>query len=257
MSEPILSVSNLEAYYGPIMAIRGVSLQVHPGKIVAVLGANGAGKTTLLKTISGILDPRKGTVAFEGKQIQKKDPSAIVVGGLSQVPEGREVFPFLTVRENLVLGAYTRSDQVEIGQDILRQFEYFPRLKQKEHTPAGLMSGGEQQMLAIARALMARPRLLLLDEPSLGLSPALVKEIFSIIKRIREERGIAILVVEQNAGIALSVADYGYIMENGRIVTDGPAGVLMEKDDVKQSYLGHQDEGIRGERRWKQRKTWR
>jgi len=257
MSAPILTVSNLEAYYGPIMAIRGVSLKVHPGKIVAVLGANGAGKTTLLKTISGILDPRKGTVVFEGKEIQKRDPDTIVKAGLSQVPEGREVFPFLTVRENLVLGAYTRKDREQVKADIEEMFAYFPRLKQKERTPAGLMSGGEQQMLAIARALMARPRLLLLDEPSLGLSPALMKEIFAIVQRIRAERGIAILVVEQNAAVALGVADYGYIMENGRVVTDGEASALMEKDDVKQSYLGMQDEGIRGERRWKQRKTWR
>ncbi|MES2534391.1 MAG: ABC transporter ATP-binding protein [Pseudomonadota bacterium] len=257
MSTPILEVSNLETYYGPIMAIRGVSLQVLPGQVVAVLGANGAGKTTLLKTISGILDPRKGSVLFEGKPIHANDPDLIVRNGLSQVPEGREVFPFLSVRDNLKLGAFIRRDADGIRQDIERQLDYFPRLRQREKTAAGLMSGGEQQMLAIARALMACPKLLLLDEPSLGLSPALVKEIFIIIKRIRSEQNIAILVVEQNAAMALSVADYGYIMENGRVVTDGAASVLLEKDDVKQSYLGLHGEGIRGERRWKQRKTWR
>jgi branched-chain amino acid transport system ATP-binding protein len=237
MSEPILSVANLEAYYGPIMAIRGVSLQVHPGKIVAVLGANGAGKTTLLKTISGILDPRKGSVTFEGKQIQKKDPSAIVLGGLSQVPEGREVFPFLTVRENLVLGAWTRSDHEAIRADIERQFEYFPRLKQKERTPAGLMSGGEQQMLAIARGFVAKPKLMLVDEPTEGLAPMLVQSLTAILGEI-SRRGSTILLVEQNLEVALALSSRLYVVDQGRIQFEGTPDELRREPTVQQRFLG-------------------
>ena len=216
--EPILKVSNIESYYGPIMAIRGVSLAVPRGKIIAVLGANGAGKTTILKTISGVLDPLKGSIEFEGRPIQRMDADKIVRLGLSHVPEGREVFPFLSVRENLAMGAFLRKDRDGVARDLEKVFVYFPRLKERIDQPAGSLSGGEQQMLAISRALMNRPKLLLLDEPSLGLSPLLVKEIFSIIRRVNAEEGTSILLVEQNAKMALETAHYGYVLEVGRVV---------------------------------------
>jgi branched-chain amino acid transport system ATP-binding protein len=199
-SDIILKLSNIESYYGPIMAIRGISLEVPRGRIVTLLGANGAGKTTVLKTISGILDPQKGSIEFLGKPIQRMEADKIVRLGLSHVPEGREVFPFLSVRENLMMGAYPRKDREGVAEDLERVYGYFPRLKERINQPAGQLSGGEQQMLAIGRALMNRPTLLLLDEPSLGLSPILVKEIFTIIKRVNEEQGMSILLVEQNAG---------------------------------------------------------
>jgi branched-chain amino acid transport system ATP-binding protein len=256
-AEPILKVSNIESYYGPIMAIRGVSLEVPRGSIVTVLGANGAGKTTILKTISGVLDPLKGTVEFEGKQIQRLDPDRIVRLGLGHVPEGREVFPFLTVRENLMMGAYIRSDRAGIAEDLERIYGYFPRLKERLDQPAGHLSGGEQQMLAISRALMNRPRLLLLDEPSLGLSPILVKEIFAIIRRVNVEEGVAMLLVEQNARMALETAHHGYVLEVGRIVMADTCERLRESKDIQEFYLGARDDGARGERRWKRKKTWR
>jgi branched-chain amino acid transport system ATP-binding protein len=256
-AEPILKLSNIESYYGPIMAIRGVSLAVSRGQIVTVLGANGAGKTTILKTISGVLDPLKGSVEFEGKPIQRIDPDKIVRLGLSHVPEGREVFPFLTVRENLQMGAYLRTDRDGVAQDLERVFGYFPRLRERIDQPAGSLSGGEQQMLAISRALMNRPKLLLLDEPSLGLSPLLVKEIFSIIKRINGEQGVSILLVEQNARMALETAHYGYVLEVGRVVMDDTCEKLMTSKDIQEFYLGAKDEGARGERRWKRKKNWR
>ena len=254
---PILKVSNIESYYGPVMAVRGVSLEVPHGKIVAVLGANGAGKTTILKTISGVLDPLKGTVELEGRPIQRMDADRIVRLGLSHVPEGREVFPFLTVRENLMMGAFARRDSDGIERDLERIYGYFPRLKERLHQPAGFMSGGEQQMLAISRALMNRPKLLLLDEPSLGLSPRLVKEIFSIIQRINAEQGVAMLLVEQNARMALETAQYGYVLEVGRIVMADTCERLMRSQDIQEFYLGAKEIGARGERRWKKRKTWR
>jgi branched-chain amino acid transport system ATP-binding protein len=256
-AEPILKLSNIESYYGPIMAIRGVSLAVSRGQIVTVLGANGAGKTTILKTISGVLDPQKGSVEFEGKPIQRIDPDKIVRLGLSHVPEGREVFPFLTVRENLQMGAYLRTDRDGVARDLERVFGYFPRLKERIDQPAGSLSGGEQQMLAISRALMNRPKLLLLDEPSLGLSPLLVKEIFAIIKRINGEQGVSILLVEQNARMALETAHYGYVLEVGRVVMDDTCEKLMTSKDIQEFYLGAKDEGARGERRWKRKKNWR
>ncbi len=256
-TEPILKVSNIESYYGPIMAIRGVSLEVPRGSIVTVLGANGAGKTTILKTISGVLDPLKGTVEFEGKQIQRLDPDRIVRLGLGHVPEGREVFPFLTVRENLMMGAYIRSDRAAIAEDLERIYGYFPRLKERLDQPAGHLSGGEQQMLAISRALMNRPRLLLLDEPSLGLSPLLVKEIFGIIRRVNAEEGVSMLLVEQNARMALETAHHGYVLEVGRIVMADTCERLRESKDIQEFYLGARDHGERGERRWKRKKTWR
>jgi branched-chain amino acid transport system ATP-binding protein len=256
-AQPILKVSNIESYYGPIMAIRGVSLSLQAGKIVTVLGANGAGKTTILKTISGVLDPLKGAVEFEGKSIQRMDPDKIVRLGVSHVPEGREVFPFLTVRENLSMGAYLRSNRDEVAQDLERIYGYFPRLKERLDQPAGQLSGGEQQMLAISRSLMNRPKVLLLDEPSLGLSPLLVKEIFGIIRRVNVEQGVSILLVEQNAKKALETADYGYVLEVGRVVMDDTCQRLMQSKDIQEFYLGAKEDSARGERRWKKKKTWR
>ena len=254
---PILRVANIESYYGPIMAIRGVSLEVPRGRLVTVLGANGAGKTTILKTISGVLDPQKGIIEFDGHPIQRMDADRIVRLGLSHVPEGREVFPFLTVRENLMMGAYTRTDRKNIAADFDRIYSYFPRLKERLDQPAGQLSGGEQQMLSLSRALMNRPKLLLLDEPSLGLSPLLVKEIFAIVKRVNAEQGTSILIVEQNARMALELAHYGYVIEVGRIVMADTCERLMQSKDIQEFYLGAKDESARGERRWKRKKTWR
>ncbi len=257
MSEPLLRLANIETYYGPIMAIRGISLSVAEGSIVTVLGANGAGKTTVLRTVSGVVDPQKGTVTFEGQEIQKRSPDRVVRLGIGHVPEGREVFPFLTVRENLLMGAFLRHDRGAVGEDLERVYNYFPVLSERTGQRAGMLSGGEQQMLAISRALMTRPKLLLLDEPSLGLSPILVADIFHIIRRINEEEGITILLVEQNARMALEVAEYGYVLEVGRIVMEDQCKRLLEKDEIKEFYLGQKDEGIRGQRRWKKKKLWR
>ena len=255
--QPVLKLLNVESAYGPIKAIRGVSLQVRRGEIAAVLGSNGAGKTTILKTISGIIDPRKGSVEFKGQDITAKDPSFIVQQGLSHVPEGREVFPLLSVRDNLLMGAYTRSDRDGVARDIETVYSYFPILRERSTQDAGLLSGGQQQMLAISRALMANPDLILLDEPSLGLSPKLTKEIFEIVVRINRERGTTILLVEQNANMALNVGDFGYVLENGRIVMEDSCARLREKEDIQEFYLGMKEAGVRGERRWKKKKTWR
>jgi branched-chain amino acid transport system ATP-binding protein len=230
----LLSVRNIETYYGPIMAIKGVSLDVEEGDIVTILGANGAGKTTVLKTISGVMDPEKGTVEFMGQRIDRIAPDKIVRLGISHVPEGREVFHDLTVRENLMMGAYLRRDRAAVQIDLKTVHDYFPVLKTRASQLAGNMSGGEQQMLSIARALMARPRLQLLDEPSLGLAPFLVKEIFEIIRRINQEQKTSILLVEQNALMALSLARRGYILELGRIVMEDTCQELMENEDVKE-----------------------
>ncbi|MCU0812852.1 MAG: ABC transporter ATP-binding protein [Burkholderiaceae bacterium] len=257
MADVILKLSNVESAYGPIKAIRGVSLQVEHGQIATVLGSNGAGKTTILKTISGIIDPRKGTVEFKGRNITAQDPAFIVQQGLVHVPEGREVFPLLSVRDNLLMGAYTRTDRDAVARDMEAVFGYFPILKEREKQDAGLLSGGQQQMLAISRALMAAPELILLDEPSLGLSPKLTKEIFEIVVRINRERGTTMLLVEQNANMALNAADYGYVLENGRIVMEDTCERLREKADIKEFYLGMKEAGARGERRWKKKKTWR
>ncbi len=256
MSAPVLKVSSLEAHYGPVMAIRGISLEIQAGQIVALLGANGAGKTTLLKTISGVVNPTKGQVEFLGMQVQRKDPDELVRLGLSHVPEGREVFPFLSVHDNLLLGGYTRPHS-EIKASLDRAWHYFPKLRELDKSPAGLLSGGEQQMLAIARALMAQPRLILLDEPSLGLSPLLSKNVFAALKLICTEEKIPVLLVEQNASLALGIADHAYVLENGRVVSEGSASQMLAKDDIREFYLGMADEGVRGERRWKRRKTWR
>ena len=253
----ILTLANVESSYGPIKAIRGVSLRVRRGEIVTVLGSNGAGKSTILKTISGIMDPSRGSVSFKGESITALDPSLIVRKGISHVPEGREVFPLLSVRDNLLMGAYTRMDRDAVARDIERAYAYFPILKERATQDAGLLSGGQQQMLAISRALMAAPELMLLDEPSLGLSPKLTREIFEIVVRINRERGTTILLVEQNANMALNASDYGYVLENGRIVMEDTCAKLREKEDIKEFYLGMKEAGVRGERRWKKKKTWR
>ena len=254
---PVLKLSNVESAYGPIKAIRGVSLQVRRGEIATVLGSNGAGKSTILKTISGIIDPRKGSIEFKGENITARDPAFIVQQGLSHVPEGREVFPLLSVHDNLLMGAYTRHDRDGVARDMDAVYHYFPILQERSAQDAGLLSGGQQQMLAISRAIMAAPDLILLDEPSLGLSPKLTREIFEIVVRINRERGTTILLVEQNANMALNAADYGYVLENGRIVMEDTCARLREKDDIKEFYLGVKDDGVRGERRWKKKKTWR
>jgi branched-chain amino acid transport system ATP-binding protein len=254
---PLLRLSNVESAYGPIKAIRGVSLQVRRGEIATVLGSNGAGKSTILKTISGIIDPRRGTIEFKGESIAARDPAHIVRMGLSHVPEGREVFPLLSVRDNLLMGAYTRADRDGVARDLEMVYGYFPILRERAAQDAGLLSGGQQQMLAISRALMCSPELILLDEPSLGLSPKLTKEIFEIVVRINRERGTTILLVEQNANMALNAADYGYVLENGRIVMEDRCEVLREKEDIREFYLGMKEAGVRGERRWKKKKTWR
>ena len=252
----LLELRNIETYYGPILAIHGISMRVEEGSIVTVLGANGAGKTTVLKTISGAMDPQKGSVLFEGRPIQARDPDWVARLGIGHVPEGREVFPFLTVEENLRMGAYSRSDR-EIDADVELVYDYFPVLKEFVRQPAQVLSGGQQQMLAIGRALMLRPRLMLLDEPSLGLAPKLVHEIAEIVARLNSEQGVTVLLVEQNARMALDVADYGYVMELGRIVMEDTCERLKNATDIQEFYLGMKDQGVRGRRRWKQRKTWR
>lgn len=246
----LLSVRNVETWYGPVNAIRGVSLEVQAGRIVTVLGANGAGKTTLLNTIAGVIDPLKGQIEFEGRRIEGLDADEVSRAGVVLVPEGRQIFPFLSIADNLRMGAFSRRGQPGVSRDMEQVFEWFPRLRERRDQDAGLMSGGEQQMLAIGRAYMGRPKLLLLDEPSLGLSPLLTKEIFAIVKRISREANISVLVVEQNAAIALANADDGYIVELGRIVASDSCACLSERDDVKEFYLGGSAENSkRGEQR--------
>ncbi len=254
---PLLELRNVETHYGPIPALRGVSLAVAERQVVAVLGANGAGKTTLLNTVAGVLDPTKGSIRFAGAEIARRDPDSVARTGLSLVPEGRHVFPFLSVDDNLTMGAYARGGDPAIASDRERIFAVFPRLRERRRVEAGLLSGGEQQMLAIGRALMARPKLLLLDEPSLGLSPLLVREIFRTIGGINHAFGSAVLVVEQNARAALDHADFGYVLELGRIVMADRCDVLREKPDIKEFYLGLAAPAARVRQRWKRRKTWR
>jgi branched-chain amino acid transport system ATP-binding protein len=253
----LLVLANVESAYGPIRAVRGVSLTVRRGEIVTVLGSNGAGKSTILKTISGVLAPTRGSVHFKGAEITARDPADIVRRGLVQVPEGREVFPLLSVHDNLMMGGYTRGDRDALNSDLQVVYGYFPILKERDRQNAGLLSGGQQQMLAISRALMGSPDLVLLDEPSLGLSPKLTREIFEIVVRINRERGTTILLVEQNANMALNVADRGYVLENGRIVMEDTCERLREKEDIREFYLGMKEAGVRGERRWKKKKMWR
>ena len=233
----MLNVENLHVHYGAIHALKGVSIQVPQGKIVTLIGANGAGKSTTLKALSGLLKPSQGKIILEGKEIQKMEAQDIVRLGMSQVPEGRRVFAHMSVRENLDLGAYVRNDKSGIQEDMEKIFVRFPRLKEREKQLAGTLYGGEQQMLAMGRALMSRPRLLLLDEPSMGLAPLLVKEIFRIVEEINQT-GTTVLLVEQNAHMALSIADYAYVLETGVVSLEGPAAELAQSEKVKAAYLG-------------------
>lgn len=235
----MLSLQDVHAAYGSVLALKGVSLTVPDGGIVALLGANGAGKSSTLRVISGLLRPSQGSVEFGGEALDRRSPEQIVQMGISQVPEGRQIFTELTVMENLRLGAYSRQDGRATKSDIERVFTYFPVLRERSGQRAALLSGGEQQMLAIARGLMAKPRLLLLDEPSLGLAPMLVREIFAIIKTINEEEGLAILLVEQDANTALDVAGYGYVLEAGTVAVDDEAAHLRGNEQVRKSYLGY------------------
>ena len=233
----MLEVKDLEVYYGAIHAVKGISLRVEDGQIVTLIGSNGAGKSTTLHTISGLIKPRSGNILFDGTDITGTPAHKIVASGLVQVPEGRHVFANMSVMENLDMGAYLRKDKDGIEKDKKKVFELFPRLFERKNQLSGTRSGGEQQMLAMGRALMERPRVLLLDEPSMGLAPLLVKEIFSIIKTINEE-GTTVLLVEQNANMALSIADYAYVLETGRITLSGPAADLSASEAVRKAYLG-------------------
>ena len=234
----MLEVKNIRTYYGNIQAIKGISLEISEGEIITLIGANGAGKTTTLMSISGIVPPKSGDIFFLGKPLQELSPNEIVALGISQVPEGRRIFPYLTVMENLDMGAFLRNDTDEIQKDVEYIFDLFPILAERRHQSGGTLSGGEQQMLAVARALMARPRLLLLDEPSLGLAPLIVKQIFKIIRKINQENKTTIFLVEQNANLALQVAHRGYVMENGRITLSDTSQNLLANEDVKKAYLG-------------------
>jgi branched-chain amino acid transport system ATP-binding protein len=234
----VLRLHNVQTFYGNVQVLKDLSIEVSAGEIITLIGANGAGKTTTLMSISGIVPPRAGDILFDGKPIQNLSPDDIVASGISLVPEGRRIFPRLTVMENLDMGAFLRRDNAEIKKDVNHIFELFPILAERRHQQGGTLSGGEQQMLAISRALMARPRLLLLDEPSLGLGPIFVKLIFDIIRKINTESRTTIFLVEQNAHMALKVAHRGYVMENGRITLEGSADTLLHNEDVKKAYLG-------------------
>ena len=266
VADTILGVNNIEVIYDHvILVLKGVSLEVPRGHIVALLGANGAGKTTTLKAISNLLhsergEVTKGSIVFEGSEVQKLDPNELVRRGCIQVMEGRHCFGHLTVEENLLTGAYTRRDgRANVRRDLEMVYDYFPRLKERMKSQAGYTSGGEQQMVAIGRALMSKPKMILLDEPSMGLAPQLVEGIFEIVKRINREQGVSVLLAEQNTNIALRYANYGYILENGRIVLDGEAGALRENEDVKEFYLGVAGENrksFRDVKHYKRRKRW-
>lgn len=235
---PILEVENIHSYYGNIHALKGVSVSIEKGEIVTLIGANGAGKTTTLRTISGMLKPRKGSVKFEGENLEPYKPHEIVMKGIAMVPEGRRIFAQLTVSENLDMGAYIRQDRAGVASDLERIFTLFPRLKERRGQVAGTLSGGEQQMLATARAMMARPRMLLMDEPSMGLAPVLVEAIFETIQRINKEEGTTVLLVEQNALMALSIANRGYVLQTGEILLSDTAANLKQNEMIQKSYLG-------------------
>ncbi|MGC8810858.1 MAG: ABC transporter ATP-binding protein [bacterium] len=264
--DPLLRVNNIEVVYEHvILVLKGVSLEVPPGGLVALLGANGAGKSTTLKAISNLLraergEVTKGLIEFQGERIDKKDAAELVRLGIVQVMEGRRKFEHLTVEDDLLTGAYSRRDFRDVKKDLEMVYSYFPRLAERRHIKTGYISGGEQQMVVIGRALMARPKLMLLDEPSMGLAPLLVQEIFDIIQRLNQEEKVALLLAEQNANMALQVARYGYIMENGRIVLDGESFVLRDNEDVKEFYLGLSELGTRKSYRevkhYKRRKRW-
>ncbi|MDY0188662.1 MAG: ABC transporter ATP-binding protein [Syntrophus sp. (in: bacteria)] len=234
----MLKLRQVETWYGSIQALKGIDISVRPGEIITLIGANGAGKSTTLMTISGLVPPRRGEILFEGKPIHDRAPDAIVAMGICQVPEGRHIFPSLTVAENLDMGAFLRRDRLAIRNDLDYVFDLFPILAERRHQPGGTLSGGEQQMLAISRALMARPKLLLLDEPSLGLAPLVVRLIFQIIRKINSENETTIFLVEQNAHMALQVAHRGYVLENGEILMEGTADTLLHNEAVRQAYLG-------------------
>jgi branched-chain amino acid transport system ATP-binding protein len=262
----MLKITNLETTYNDIiLALKGISFEVPPGKIVALLGSNGAGKTTSINTISGIrntldLAIEDGAIEFDGVEISRLEPHAIVEMGICQVPEGRRIFAELTVEENIMIGSYTLRERRKFQPNMELVFSYFPILKERRRQQAGYLSGGEQQMLAIARALVAEPRLIMLDEPSLGLAPLVVREIFEIIDRINREAGVAILLVEQNANVALSIAHFGYILENGRIVMEGESSALRENRDIREFYLGLTEVGtkksFRDVKHYRRRKRW-
>ncbi|MDE0955983.1 MAG: ABC transporter ATP-binding protein [Pseudomonadales bacterium] len=263
---PILAINNIEVIYDHvILVLKGVSLEVHEKGIVALLGANGAGKSTTIKAISNLLGSErgvvtKGTIEFEGKNINTSNPAELVKMGVVQVMEGRHCFEHLTIEENLLVGAYARTDGRRAIQDSLEMvYNYFPRLRERRKSQAGYTSGGEQQMCAIGRALMANPHMILLDEPSMGLAPQLVEEIFEIVKKLNEEQGVTFLLAEQNTAVALRYATYGYIMENGRVVMDGKASDLRENEDVKEFYLGVSDgkkKSFRDVKQYRRRKRW-
>jgi len=265
-TRPLLAVNNIEVIYDHvILVLKGVSLRVPAGGIVALLGANGAGKSTTLKAISGLLrtergDVTKGTIEFQGQPIHRKDPAEVVKRGIVQVMEGRHVFEHLTVEENLLTGGYTRKNGHSTKRELELVYRYFPRLAERRQVKAGYISGGEQQMVAIGRALMARPRLMLLDEPSMGLAPMLVHEIFEIVSRMNREEGVAVLLAEQNATMALRFAQYGYVMESGRMVLDGDARTISENEDIKEFYLGlsgvGQRKSYRDVKHYRRRKRW-
>jgi branched-chain amino acid transport system ATP-binding protein len=264
-TETLLEVNNIEVIYNHvILVLKGVSLSVPKGGITALLGGNGAGKTTTLKAISNLLhsergEVTKGSILYRGERVQSLDPSALVKKGVIQVMEGRHCFEHLTVEENLLTGAYTRTDKGQVAADLDMVYTYFPRLKERRRSQAGYTSGGEQQMCAIGRALMSKPETILLDEPSMGLAPQLVEQIFEIVKAVNEKEGVTFLLAEQNTNVALRYAHYGYILESGRVVMDGPAKELRENPDVKEFYLGMSDEGrksFRDVRSYRRRKRW-
>lgn len=257
----MLTIKNLSAGYGKVQVLHGISLDVPKGRVVTLIGSNGAGKTTTMRAVSGMIKPSGGEITLNERRIDGLESYHIARRGLAHSPEGRRVFATMTVTDNLRLGAFPRytgeRPKGDIAGDLERALELFPRLKERRLQLAGTLSGGEQQMLAIGRALMNRPTLLLLDEPSLGLSPLLVKEIFTIIRRVNEEQGMSILLVEQNAKVALETAHYGYVLEIGRIVMNDSCDRLMHSQDIQEFYLGAKEAGARGERRWKKKKTWR